>query len=312
MSPAKPNKPRRQHNSERRHAEKDHARDRSKENRPEVSPGAVAGDANAPSLAKPKAPRSAVKNYKGVENGDEDIFDMNGGDFDAYQHEGESSSSSVQNDEIYQIYEELVGVVQDHYEGLEDDDLSKTTAADAEAAGKGGARPKWNKNGKDKKSPQNAQLADSGSDSSDEIGRNPNASPIAVHGKKGAAAGKAKEEPKRNPMVEPRRDDARFQPTMSAVVEETEPESSFKETDKCWKKAKNAGLNRAPSTEVPHPVPEEESQSDHHSLPPDRDDDFSDDDEPADKANKNELQSFTFIPGQNAGDNKGHTFLAKS
>jgi hypothetical protein len=33
-------------------------------------------------------------------------------------------------------------------------------------------------------------------------------------------------------MAEPRREDPRFQPTMSAVFEETEPESSFKETDK--------------------------------------------------------------------------------
>lgn len=30
------------------------------------------------------------------------------------------------------------------------------------------------------------------------------------------------------------------------------------------------------------------------------------------KNDKNELHSFTFIPGQNPNDNKGHTFLAKS
>ena len=55
----------------------------------------------------------------------------------------------MQDNEIYQIYEELVGMVQDHYDNLdaEDDQLSKTTAADADAIGKGQARPKWNKNG---------------------------------------------------------------------------------------------------------------------------------------------------------------------
>lgn len=99
---------------------------------------------------------------------------------------------------------------------------------------------------------------------------------------------------------------------MTAVVEETEPESSFKETDKHWKKGKqgaNGGHGRTPSSiSRPSTVPEIESDN----LPPDRDDDFSDDDEPEDKGSKNELQSFTFIPGQNPGDNKGHTFLAKS
>lgn len=45
----------------------------------------------------------------------------------------------------------------------------------------------------------------------------------------------------------------------------------------------------------------------------DRDDDFSDEsDELPVKQAKNELKDFTFIPGKNPGDNKGHTFLAKS
>ena len=124
---------------------------------------------------------------------------MNEGDFDDYQHDGDngrSSSSSVQDDDIYQIYEELVGVVQDHYDGLENgESLSKTSGANAEAAGKGGARPKWNKQAKDDdKHVKDADargdivadgiMADSDSDS-DEIGdRNPNASPIVMHGKK--------------------------------------------------------------------------------------------------------------------------------
>lgn len=129
---------------------------------------------------------------------------MERGNFDAYQHGGESSSSSVQNDEIYQIYEELVGVVQDHYEGLAaDDDLSKTTAADAAAAGKGGARTKWNKNGQGgKSSPRAAGAAGSDSDSSDEIGRNPNASPIIGKREKAGAAAEAERAPRPNRMVE--------------------------------------------------------------------------------------------------------------
>jgi hypothetical protein len=79
---------------------------------------------------------------------------------------------------------------------------------------------------------------------------------------------------------------------MTDIVEETEPESSFKETNKN-KKGKNV-------SNVPKTVPEE-----------DRDDDFSDDEElPAEP--KNELKDFTFIPGKKIDDNKGHTFLAKS
>lgn len=78
---------------------------------------------------------------------------MDRGNFDPYQDDDQqqSSSSSMQDNEIYQIYEELVGVVQDHYDNLEaseEDQLSRTTAADADAIGKGHERPKWNKNGR--------------------------------------------------------------------------------------------------------------------------------------------------------------------
>ena len=80
-------------------------------------------------------------------------------------------------------------------------------------------------------------------------------------------------------MIEPRRDDSRFQPTMSAVFEETEPESSFKETDKYWKqKRQQEQRGRLPSKDVPQTVPE--VQTPNESNFEDRDDDFSDDDEP--------------------------------
>lgn len=167
---------------------------------------------------------------------------MDRGNFDPYQDDGQhqSSASSMQDNEIYQIYEELVGVVQDHYDQLEaseEDQLSRTTAADADAAGKGQERPKWNKNGRpgdNKNDGAGARaLAEDDSESSDEIGRNPNASPISYPEKANKGRnGSSKKDGLPGRAAEPRREDPRFQPTMSAVVEETEPESSFKETDK--------------------------------------------------------------------------------
>ena len=88
---------------------------------------------------------------------------------------------------------------------------------------------------------------------------------------------------------------------MTEVVEETEPESSFKETDK------NKKLNQKRNkSDVPEVVPEETTYED-------REDDFSDESEDeVVKQAKNELKDFTFIPGKNKDDNKGHTFMAKS
>lgn len=113
-------------------------------------------------------------------------------------------------------------------------------------------------------------------------------------------------------MLEPRGDNPRYQPTMSAVFEETEPESSFKETDKHWKKQKDL-RKRKHSQDVPHSISEVDTPTDSNIGFEDRDDDFSDSDEaPADNKHKNDLHSFTFIPGKDPSDNKGHTFLAKS
>ena len=89
---------------------------------------------------------------------------------------------------------------------------------------------------------------------------------------------------------------------MTDIVEETEPESSFKETNK---KQKRKAIADAPKAiqELPR------------ETEVDRDDDFSDDDDDDDipeKEPQNELKDFTFIPGKNPDDNKGHTFLAKS
>ena len=83
---------------------------------------------------------------------------------------------------------------------------------------------------------------------------------------------------------------------MTDIVEETEPESSFKET-----KLKKA--NKSPAS-VPTKVTEES----------DREDDFSDESEDEIlKQAKNELKDFTFIPGSKEDEEqKGHTFMAKS
>lgn len=116
--------------------------------------------------------------------------------------------------------------------------------------------------------------SESDDESSDnDIDRNANASPLIKPSNKWANKNK-------------------YKPRMTDIVEETEPESSFKDTTKNPKKK--------PILNVPEPIAE------------DRDDDFSDDSDEAPKEAKNELKDFTFIPGKKLDDNKGHTFLAKS
>ena len=89
------------------------------------------------------------------------------------------------------MYEELLGMVQQEYNaGNDSSDTDVTTE-----------RKKWDKR----------EIADSSSDDDDEIGRNPDASPVKFQGKK---------------------INDKYLPKMSEVVEETEPESSFKETER--------------------------------------------------------------------------------
>jgi len=108
------------------------------------------------------------------------------------------------------------------------------------------------------------------SNSDDELGRNPNASPIIKSNQKA-----------RSPFG---RADRRFEPKMSEVIEETEPESSFKETNRKQNRNRherkasqeNFGM-RKKSSDIPQPVPEEPSFEEQElEVPPDRDDDFSD------------------------------------
>lgn len=86
----------------------------------------------------------------------------------------------------------------------------------------------------------------------------------------------------------------KYKPQMTDIVEETEPESSFKET-KLHKRNK--------SDNIPEVIAEDKTE--------DRDDDFSDDSDDTVNISRNELRDFTFIPGSKPGDNKGHTFLQK-
>ena len=121
--------------------------------------------------------------------------------------------------------------------------------------------------------------SDDESSGDDDLGRNMHASPII---------GMKDPRGKKNMMVN---NNKRFAPKMSEVVEETEPESSFKETDKFKKKKRNNNSrSRSPisSSIVPNTVPEESPLAESESqtsfvAPPDREDDFSDESEPEDQ-----------------------------
>lgn len=130
------------------------------------------------------------------------------------------------------------------------------------------------------------------SDSDDDMDRNPNASPIIMSGKnKNGAFGYKNNTP------------SRFKPKMSEVVEETEPESSFKETNKFKKR-------KASASPMPT-IDEHQRASPDFVVPEDREDDFSDSDEgnPDEKQAKNPFKEFTFIPGANpVDDNLGSSF----
>lgn len=120
--------------------------------------------------------------------------------------------------------------------------------------------------------------------------RNPNASPIIQSGKsKNGAFGYKAPTPNR------------FKPKMSEVVEETEPESSFKETNK-FKQRKASGS--------PMPtIDENERASPDFVVPEDREDDFSDSEgDEEEKQPKNPFKEFTFIPGAKQEDDLGSSF----
>ena len=90
------------------------------------------------------------------------------------------------------------------------------------------------------------------------------------------------------------------------MAEETEPESSFKDTDK--KQRDNKGFPKNQSS-VPKTVHEVEAE---YEMA-DREDDFSDESEDEGvKQEKNLLKDFTFIPGSKKDDNMSHSFMAQT
>ena len=92
---------------------------------------------------------------------------------------------------------------------------------------------------------------------------------------------------------------------MTEVVEETEPESSFKETDKKHNFKPNREL-----TALPHTVRESEEFAEEDSRLADRDDDFTEEseDENTKSSKQTGLKDFTFTPGKKLNKN-GHTFM---
>ena len=187
------------------------------------------------------------------------------------------------------MYEELMNLVQSQYNGDESDEgdeegtQSTSQVSRPSEPRKKKERAVWGKKNagrSESKSPSRVAEpaldrtrddpdfdSDDNDSGDDELGRNVEASPVVQ------SAGKPRPPwGARNP---------RFEPKMSEVVEETEPESSFKDTGdpKAKRSAENFGL-RKKASDVPHPVPEVRSSREDESsftAPPDRDDDFSDD-----------------------------------
>ena len=117
--------------------------------------------------------------------------------------------------------------------------------------------------------------------------------------------------------------DKKFEPKMTEVMEETEPESSFKETDKhrrgpregsCYWKGKGGALPSAAAPEKDMAEKDEMSEADtKYTLPPDRDDDFSEDSEDEDTKNAKHQDSLAYslslAPGAYGGGANALTFI---
>jgi hypothetical protein len=80
-----------------------------------------------------------------------------------------------------------------------------------------------------------------------------------------------------------------YEPRMTGIVEETEPESSFKESKEKFSLKEAKPVPKSKKEKIPHPIPEEE-----HSLhEEDREEDFSMDEDI--ESDPNPLRDFTFI-----------------
>lgn len=139
------------------------------------------------------------------------------------------------------MYEEMMNLVQKGMENMGDGDSSdasdNTANTPKERKAKAGKHKKESPRVDKQYSKEEQELSDS---DSDEIGRGDNASPILKPS---------------NKLFNQR--DGKYQPKMTEVVEETEPESSFKETDR---KKKMPQLGRKMS-DVPTTIRESEEFS---------------------------------------------------
>ena len=165
------------------------------------------------------------------------MFDMNQGQFEEYN---EQESNAV--NEVYQMYEEMLGIIKTEYNPKSTEELEEEGTA----------------------SPATPRVEDEGeeaADSSDEsLDRNPKASPIFKQGQFNSKFGSKH---------------AKYEPRMTEVVEETEPESSFKETEK---QKKDKIKRKRWSKEAVAPVIEEKPEY-QVTADEDREDDFSEESE---------------------------------
>ena len=148
-----------------------------------------------------------------------DIFDMNDGKFEEYNDVDQRESE--QTNEVYQMYEEMMNLVQKGMKNMNDGDSSdasdNTANTPKEKKGKVGNHKKESPRVDKQYAKDRDDMSDT--DSDEEIGRGDDSSPILKP---------------TNKLFNQR--DGKYQPKMTEVVEETEPESSFKETDRHKKK----------------------------------------------------------------------------
>lgn len=166
------------------------------------------------------------------------MFDMNNGNFEEYDVD---QRESEQTNEVYQMYEEMMNLVQKGMQNMNDGNSSDASDNTANTP-----KEKKVKVGNHKKeSPRfDKQYAKdredfSDTDSDEEIGRG-DASPVLKPS---------------NKLFNQR--DGKYQPKMTEVVEETEPESSFTETDR-FKKMPIKGRKKS---DVPTTIRESEEFS---------------------------------------------------
>lgn len=211
------------------------------------------------------------------------MFDMNDGNFEEYADVDQRESE--QTNEVYQMYEEMMKLVQGGMKDLQDGDSSDASDNTANTPKEKKAKVGNHKRESPRVDKQYTKDRDdmSDTDSDEEIGRG-DASPILKPS---------------NKLFNQR--DGKYQPQMTEVVEETEPESSFKETDRF----KKMPLKGRKTSDVPTTIRE----SDEFRGQQDREDDFSEESEDEQvKSAKNMLKDQTFTKARGPVGN-GITFV---